>query len=168
MRFWCLHHQWVSGCGSQPLYSHCNGFYQPAELVADWPRGGVVSAHGAFRNRARRKARSPFPEPTSAGKLQYSLPEQASPLFSHSSSRSRLTDCSKLTHPRSVSILGHFERRRRPQALIHAPGLEILTACMVLRRCAKEASDSCRCINRPVAQRPRRKASSGREVVDEK
>ena len=100
--------QWVSGCGSQPLYSHCNGFYQPAELVADWPRGGVVSAHGAFRNRARRKARSPFPEPASAGKLQYSLPEQASPLFSHSSSRSRLTDCSKLTHPRSVSILGHF------------------------------------------------------------
>ena len=126
--------------------------------------GGPTTPENALRRRARKRARSPPPGPMSATKPQLEPYGQAAPLALRISARSRLPDGSKWASPSTASIWGHLNRRRRPQARSHAPGHEILTASMRLRRCVKVTAIRCRTINRQVAECPTQTTASELQV----
>ena len=117
--------------------------------------GGLRRGPIGPRMRARERARSPPPGLLSAGKPQGDLSCQATPPLLEHLSRSRLAVCSKLASPSTASIWGHLNRRRRPQARIHAEESEILTATRWLSRPVKVEHHGCL----PVRRQPLKRAS---------
>ena len=126
--------------------------------------GGPTTPENALRRRARKRARSPPPGSMSATKPQLEPYGQAAPLALSISTRSRLPDGSKWASPSSASIWGHLNRRQRPQARSHAPGHEILTASMRLRRCVKVTVGSCLGVKLPAAECPTQTTASELQV----
>ena len=112
------------------------------------------------------EGKEPPPGAMSGRARQGSWAEQAPPLPRSNSPRSEHSECCKWPHPLSASILGHLQRRRRPQAWSRAGKHEILTACGPLRRWIKEPENGCLWGKVPAPERFTPDATSRLELAD--
>ena len=112
------------------------------------------------------EGKEPPPGAMSGRARQGSWAEQAPPLPRSNSPRSEHSDCCKRPHPLTASILGHLQRRRRPQAWSRAKRHEILTAGGPLRRWSKEPANSCPPLSAQAPDRFTPDATSWLELAD--
>ena len=159
----------IAGVGRPPALSRSSAAAAASGARRSRRAAGLVGATNGKRRPQEEGAgegKEPPPGAMSGRARQGSWAEQAPPLPRSNSPRSEHSDCCKWPHPLSASILGHLQRRRRPQAWSRAGKHEILTACGLLRRWTKEPASRCLWLSVCAPDRFSPHATSGLELAD--